>query len=280
MHLPRRLSASTLGDLLGTLYRGETTGVLELRESPPVLGAASTSRVHRIHLFCGAVSGVDTPLLFRPLGQVLKQKGLLRAEALAELLHKLQIGDPRMSGVILFEDGLAPHESIRSGLHTQLKEKLDRVYTLQEAEVRFYTARPLPESARRLGLLGALHFLHGRPRARDRNRARDGFAAKPPPQNTAHAWEDFPYDFFAEPERHDETPPPTSGVQAISEVRRRALQTLGLRGNADVPAIRKAFRRMAATLHPDVFVNADERSRAQANARFAEVSAAYHLLVA
>ena len=53
--LPRRLSATTLGDLLGNLHRGRVTGTLELTE----IRGVTAGRAHKIHLREGLVVGVD-----------------------------------------------------------------------------------------------------------------------------------------------------------------------------------------------------------------------------
>jgi hypothetical protein len=63
-------------------------------------------------------------------------------------------------------------------------------------------------------------------------------------------------------------------------VRARALSTLGLGDNASPEEARRAFRKLAATLHPDRFPTAAEADRAGLMQRFAEISAAYHVLVA
>ena len=63
-------------------------------------------------------------------------------------------------------------------------------------------------------------------------------------------------------------------------VRTRALSTLGLADGAAPDEVRRAFRKLAATLHPDRFPSAGETERADMMRRFAEVSAAYHVLVA
>jgi hypothetical protein len=60
MHLPGRLSSSTLGDLLGSLHRAKVTGTVELAEIATFGGV--TGRTHRLHLRAGLVVGVDTPL--------------------------------------------------------------------------------------------------------------------------------------------------------------------------------------------------------------------------
>jgi curved DNA-binding protein CbpA len=44
--------------------------------------------------------------------------------------------------------------------------------------------------------------------------------------------------------------------------------------------VRRAFRRLASALHPDRLASAALEERQRQAARFAELSAAYHLLVA
>jgi hypothetical protein len=63
-------------------------------------------------------------------------------------------------------------------------------------------------------------------------------------------------------------------------VRARALSTLGLPHGADAIEVRRAFRKLAATLHPDRFPSVSEAERADMMRRFAEITAAYHALVA
>lgn len=304
MRLPSRLAASTLGDLLGALHRSRTTGLLELFEVPGAVASAVPGRRHRIHLFCGLVAGVETPLPHAPLGRVLETKGFLKPEALADLLARIAAGDPRLAGEILIEDGLAPKPFVDMGLRAQLREKIDVVYTLKDADVRFHTARPLSEAARRAGLLASSEFLHGRPRARDRVAKAWGTPGRPfgePERRVSphRPWAHRPQNargFHVDPEsddadtRADEDSPfsevrsrrqeaPQSARHA-DEPRARALRLLGLEREADLPAIRKAFREMAVKLHPDRFATASDAMRAQKSALFAEVSAAYHLLVA
>jgi hypothetical protein len=306
MRLPSRLAASTLGDLLGALHRSRTTGLLELSEVPGAIDRAVPGRRHRIHLFCGLVAGVETSLPHAPLGRVLKTKGLLREEALADLLARIAAGDPRLAGEILIEDGHAPKAIVDMGLRAQLREKIDVVYTLRDADVRFHTARPLSEAARRAGLLASTEFLHGRPRARDRV-ARPWPSASPawgrpfgePERRVSpnRPWANRPQSGFqsafagAATEEHDEhgsdedspfseVREPAARLHSTDEPRARALRLLGLDREADLPTIRKAFRDLAVKLHPDRFATAPAATREQKSALFAEVSAAYHLLVA
>jgi curved DNA-binding protein CbpA len=55
---------------------------------------------------------------------------------------------------------------------------------------------------------------------------------------------------------------------------------LGISGEASLGDVRRAFRRLAGQLHPDRIVAASPEEQRRTAARFAELSAAYHLLVA
>lgn len=298
MHLPGRLAVSTLGDLLGTLHRNRTTGLLELTEAPRFLESGHVpGRTHRIHLFCGLVSGVETSLPVAPLGEILRAKGFLGPEGLLALLRKLASGDRRLAGEILVEDGLAVKPLVDLGLRAQLRSRLEALFTLKDAAVSFHTARPLSEAARKLGLLSSGEFLHGRPRARDRKttpRTRTGQSFDGPERRVSpnRPWSARPQASSAretaapreervhEPYGHEPYghAPPKSGRRDAA--RERALRTLGLSEEADVATIRRAFRKLAVELHPDRFATASAAKREQTSALFAEVSAAYHLLVA
>jgi len=206
MHLPGRLSASTLGDLLGALHREGVTGLLELSEVRGPRGGGVPGRLHHIHLRGGLVVAVDTAL---------------------------------------------PGAGLRG--------RLDAVFSLEEATVAFRTARPLSH-AERVHPLAPSEFLHGRPRARDRGR---------------------PTGSGPRVRERDDTPPPRSGVRAAAdEARDRALSLLGLGSDAGDGEVRRAFRRLASALHPDRLGAAPPEERRRMVARFAELSAAYHLLVA
>jgi hypothetical protein len=202
MHLPGRLSSSTLGDLLGSLHRARITGTVELAEVATVGSGGVPGRIHRLHLRGGLVIGVETSL---PVARV---------------------GD------------------VRAGL--------DALFSLADARVAFRTARPLSSLAT-VSPLGPAEFLHGRPRSRDRG-APDSARGEQPPRSQPRPVADDPAD--------------------------RARALLGVPKGAAAGDVRRAFRRMAGALHPDrlAALGADERARM--TARFAELSAAYHLLVA
>jgi len=53
---------------------------------------------------------------------------------------------------------------------------------------------------------------------------------------------------------------------------------LGVAADASPDEVRRAFRRLAAPLHPDRLLAEDECQRRHKLQRFAELSSAYHLL--
>jgi DnaJ domain len=254
MHLPGRLSISTLGDLLGSLHRERTTGLLELREIRGPYGQGVAGRVHRVHLRSGLVAGVDTAISVPPLGEILRREGLAPREAVRRLVACIEAGDRRAAGEILEGSGLLSAEAIRAGLRAQLRERLDALFAVEDAAIGFHTARPLPHALRAEPLAPA-DFLHGRPRARDAHaRRRAEAAAEPPPRSTVRPTRDDPRD--------------------------GARRLLGVPLSAGVGDVRRAFRRMASVLHPDRLATAAPDEQQRHAARFAELSAAYHLLVA
>lgn len=199
MHLPGRLSSSTLGDLLGSLHRERITGTVELRElGGPFWGRGVPGRIHRVHLRGGLVVAVDTAL-------------------------------PAAAGA-------------------GLREQMEALFSLPDATISFRTARPLPSTAL-AAPLGPAEFLHGRPRARDRGQGRS---------------------------RHDDPPPSAPADDPCEHARR----LLGIPRGAALGEVRRAFRRLASALHPDRLASAALEERERQAARFVELSAAYHLLVA
>lgn len=71
-------------------------------------------------------------------------------------------------------------------------------------------------------------------------------------------------------------PPPQAPPPDLEQVRKKHLKTLGLKEDATADAIRIAFRRLAAKHHPDRI--ADPVKRATAEAKFKQLSDAYHWL--
>jgi hypothetical protein len=123
------------------------------------------------------------------------------------------------------------------------RTELDALFRLEEAIVSFHVACAAPSSAGPPLHPGEL--LHGRPRARDRSADRTSGSAPPD--------------------------------RRLGE-RRDALRALGLTEDADPADVMRAFRALAAKLHPDRHGDATEDERRNLHRRFAAISAAYHRL--
>lgn len=219
MQLPGQLKNTTLGDLLGALHRENASGVLELIEPD--------GRRHRVELREGEVEHVETDRGGPLLGDIL---------GLGELPLS---SDERRLGDELLDRGLVSTAELAEALRKQTLARLDCLFSIKSAAIRFHTPRPEaddPTSPRRLG---QDEFLSGRPRHRARQSKED----------------------VAEARRQ-------SG----------ALRVLGLSPGATAEDIRKAFREMAQKLHPDRHPNATADERHRLFRQFAEISRAYHSL--
>ncbi|MEO6771988.1 MAG: J domain-containing protein [Kofleriaceae bacterium] len=72
---------------------------------------------------------------------------------------------------------------------------------------------------------------------------------------------------------------PNAVPRAIDPQRSAAARTLGLADHADVEQIKRAYRRLARSLHPDLQPEVEGDRRRTLEARFAEVTAAYEALI-
>lgn len=244
MRLPGRLRATTLGDLLGSLYRERATGTLELVE----LGGAAAGRPHRVHLDGGLVGAVESRLSTPRLGEILRSEGFVSEETLRRVARRLDGTSGQRLGELLVEHGAATPGLVDAALRFQLRRRLDALFAIPDASVRFHIARPRSSGAALP--LSPHEFLHGRARARDREPAR---RRGPTPREPA-------------PRRQD-------------PVRTRAFGVLGLPPGSERSDVQRAFRSLARQHHPDRFPGASGREREALMRRFAELSEAYHLLV-
>lgn len=162
MNLPGRLRATTLGDLFGQLHRAGADGILELVEAT----GAGAGRAHRVFFAGGLVDDVQTSLPAPRLGELLTREGVLPREALSRLARRLVAEPHRRSGEILVEEKLASGQEVVSGLRRQLRLRLEALFRLSEALIRFHVRSPRDTSIPRPEALGPQDFLHDRPRAR------------------------------------------------------------------------------------------------------------------
>jgi hypothetical protein len=237
MNLPGRLTLATLGDLLGTLHRAEASGVLELVETK----GACAGRAHRVYLARGFVDGVETGLASPRIGELLHDRGLIDREALVALIRCVLEQPERRAGEILVGERLASPAVVGAALRLQLKARLDAMFRLHDASVRFHIRRPSAPAPRGL-LLSPRDFLHGRPRARSRA------------SSDTHA-----------------------RLASLDDAARAsAYRTLGLEPGADSATVRQAFRRLARKHHPDCHPHAAPGEVATLVRKLAEITAAYH----
>ncbi len=255
MQLPGRLAKTTLGDLLGRLYRHGATGALELSlVGPP-------AQRHRVHLQRGLVVSVELDVASgtppHRLGEILVREGLAREEDVAFALAKQRIlGDAAPSqGELLVRAGALTPEARDRGLRRQTRARLDLLFAwidgagaTRDGEIRFLVGPAATPRAPKMPVpLMPREYLHGRRRARVTKREA---SSRPSP------------------------------VLQLSLDRLRAMRLLGVGTDADEAAIRRAFRAAAAKIHPDRHASASASERARLQVELAELSAAYHLLCA
>ncbi|HYQ46116.1 MAG TPA: J domain-containing protein [Polyangiaceae bacterium] len=249
MQLPGRLRLTTLGDLLGSLHRACASGTLELVE----VEGARAGRSHRVFFDAGLIEDVDTSLHYPRLGEILAREGLLSMAALARVARRVTEQPGKRVGEILVEEGFGSVDLVAGALRRQRASRLEALYGLSEALIRFHVPRP------RVGLrqtpLTPREFLHGRPRARA--------------DFSARVAERFSGRYGARPE-------PARGIDSRKQA---AYRVLGLSVVASPREVQRAFRKLAAEQHPDRFPNATAAEKAQLLSRFAQLSAAYHLLM-
>jgi DnaJ-like protein len=188
--------------------------------------------------------------------------------ALPSSLRELTLGDvigvlhrERVSGALRLEEGLAG-DGRRHSIHwlegliyeveTPLAVRspgdtrspgdrrlaqLEALFALRHARLSFSA---MERSRRRCSPLAPRDFLHGRPRARDR-----------------------------------QTPAPRS---PLASARLEALLTLGLTEGSSFVDVRAAFKRLARRYHPDLHPSADAATKATLGQQFARIAHAYQTL--
>jgi DnaJ-domain-containing protein 1 len=235
MQLPGRLKATTLGDLLGALYRESSTGTLELVED--------RGRIHRVHVAAGRVVAVELDGAAPSLAEILRRDRATDDDVLRRSLLRAMASQRLHGEVLVDEFHLAP-SVVGAALRQQVLIRLGALDQLADARVSFRVAVRPPRSALHESPLEPREFLQGRRRARART---------PPP------------------------PPACAPVDASSS---RAWRLLGLPPGSDPTLIRRAYRRLARTVHPDLHPGVTDEERRALEARFVELTAAYRALVA
>jgi len=241
-----RLSETTLGDVLGSLHRGRITGLVRLTEI--------SGRAHGIYLSRGEIVAVDTPTRVTPLGEILRQRGLIDGALQRHLGLRLTAAGHRKVGELLVEECRISPDVVGAALRQQLRARLEALFALEEAVVSFHVACAMPRDA--VSALAPREYLHGRPRARDRS-----------PRTARRA---------DEPLRRR-----NAGGRSPATYSRRleALSLLGLDEDASIADVTRAFRELASRFHPDRHRDATDAERRDMHQRFAALSSAYHAII-
>lgn len=264
MQLPGRLAKTTLGDLLGQIYRAGATGALELLVSG---GHGGLPQRHRVHVQRGLVIGIELGLETPPdrLGEVLVRERLATQEDVAHALRRQELlgsASPR-HGELLVRLGFLSPEVRDSALRRQARARIDALFALvdgRDGELRFCVGPAATPAAPKISApLLPRDFLHGRRRARlTKQQAR---SPEPSPASDRQA--------------------PFARALAGHDLEKlRAMRLLGVDERADGAAIRRAFRLAASRVHPDRHQGASALEQARLHLELAELSAAYHLLCA
>lgn len=245
MQLPGRLRATTLGDLLGALHRSQSSGALELTET--------SGRAHRVHLASGLVTAVELDRASASLAEILRRDGDVDEDVLRRSLLRA-LASRRLHGEVLVREFHLSPEVVDRALRRQLMVRLSVLEDLADAQVCFRAAVPRPRGALLEAPLGKGEFLAGRRRARER---------VPPAESGTFRTARAPF-----------APP------AWDPARERAFRALGLSYGAEETDVKRAYRRLVRSYHPDLHPDASHEERRSMEARFAEVTAAYRALVA
>lgn len=154
MNLPGRLRDTTLGDVLGTLFRARATGTLQLIE----LAGPASGRVHSIVFVEGAITSIEPGVSAGKLGEILDVDVMARRRYSAEHHHRI--------GEYLVDAGIVTADRLRTALHEQLQARLEGLYRLADARLSFRPPRPADGDPTAPEPLEQGEFLHGRPRKR------------------------------------------------------------------------------------------------------------------
>jgi hypothetical protein len=127
VQLESRLERTTLGDVLGTMYREKFTGCLTLTDL--------RFQSHKIHLRAGRPSAVESPLGAPKLGEVLLQA---RPNDFTRRAIERSLLSPRgkQLGQNLLAEGCINQNELVSALLEQTRLRLQRLFALRGASIR------------------------------------------------------------------------------------------------------------------------------------------------
>jgi hypothetical protein len=242
MQLPGRLRSTSLGDLLGVLCRASATGTLELVED--------RARLHRICLVAGLVVAVELDGASPSLAEILRVDGVASEDILRRSLLRA-MASRKLHGEVLIDEFCISPAVVGDALRRQLLFRLAAIERVADARICFRVAVRPPREALHQLPLRPVEFLHGRRRARG-----SAFGA------------------FG---RHDDrTASASAGAETPS--RAGAWSVLGLAPGAEAVEIKRAYRRLARSFHPDLHPEATREEHRDLQAKFVAITEAYRTL--
>jgi DnaJ-domain-containing protein 1 len=197
-------------------------------------------RAHRLHLAAGLIVAVEIDGVAPSLAEILRRDRAADDDVLRRSLLRA-MASQRLHGEVLVDEFRLSPTVVGNALRRQLLARLATLEQLTDARIAFRVAVRAPRGSLRDTPLEAREFLHGRRRARER-------AAALQPEQTedeASAW-----------------------------------RVLGLTPGADPVEIRRAYRRLARTVHPDLHPGISDEERRDLEWRFNRITEAYRALVA
>jgi hypothetical protein len=223
---------------------GDLLGALHRARANGTLELADNDRTHRIFVSSGHVVAVEVDGSSMSLGDVLRSTSAVDDETLRRSVLRA-IASRRLLGEVLVHDFRIAPNVVGAALRRQIARRLELLDRLPDARISFRVAMRAPANALRDEPLAPEEFLGGRTCARDRN------------------------------EHAESGMRPTFDAARVAALR---LLGLGFEEAADPDAIRRAYRKLAKSVHPDTQPHASDDERRRLEARFSEVTDAYVLL--
>ena len=202
-------------------------------------------RTHRIHLAEGLVTAVELDGAGVSLAEILRRERVADDDVLRRSLLRA-MASRRLHGEVLVSEFHLSPSVVGAALRRQIDARLSAIEALADARVAFRVAVRQPHWAIHSVPLEPRDFLHGRRRARERASSKwDAPDPSGPPAPDSNAW-----------------------------------RVLGIAPGAGVAEVKRAYRRLARAVHPDLHPEATDEQRRALEAQFVTINEAYRALVA
>jgi len=198
-------------------------------------------RAHRIHLAQGLVVSVEIDGVAPSLAEILRRDRAIDDDVLRRSLLRAMASQRLHGEVLVHEFRLSP-SVVGNALRRQILARLAMLERLPGARISFRVAVRVPRGSLHDLPLQPSEFLHGRRRTRERAAA---------------------------------SPQPPARVRDTANWR-----VLGLAPGASETEIKRAYRRLARSVHPDLHPDASPEERRALEVQFSEITSAYRALVA